>query len=330
MTIYDIAREAGVSPSTVSRVINDKPGVNRERRRKIKELLERYHYNANAEVQAPGTHHSRVVGILVADVRTAHHMEGVYHIANELARNGYYSFVLNAGENDIERVENIRILKRQQVEAVVLIGSIFQSECLKTAIVEYLPQAPIFMLNGFIDLPNVYAVLSDERSGVEDCVKLLASKGHRNIVFIRDRLTPSTLLKTEGFQNGMVALGWRANDLWIYTEESGTQDIAYTVMRRALIEHPQLNGVICTLDIMACGVLRALREQVRQVPRDVSVMGIDNSVYAELCTPRLSSLDNMIMDSSVSIAHKLIDHLTGRPTNQRTVLYTNIVERETT
>ena len=60
------------------------------------------------------------------------------------------------------------------------------------------------------------------------------------------------------------------------------------------------------------------------------MIGIDNSVYADICTPRLTSLDNMLLDSGITIAHKLVNCLKGRTTSQKTMLFTNIVEREST
>lgn len=330
MTIYDIAREAGVSASSVSRVANNKPGVNKKTREKIQAILERYNYVPNATARGLVTRNSRMVGVLVADIRTQHHIEGAYHIAHELAAHGYYGLILNTGDSDEERAAGIRTLEQHNVEAAVLMGSIFQTEQVRAAIEQHLPQTPVFMLNGFLDCPNVYGVLSDECAGVEDCVRLLAKKGHKEIAFFVDRPTPSSQLKTAGFKNGMAALGLRERDLWLYSGVEDTLQGGYDTMCHALAEHPSLNGVICSLDILACGALRALREQGRRVPEDVSVIGIDNSIYAEICTPRLTSLDNMIFDSGVTIAHKLIDRLEGRSTNQRTLLYTAIVERETT
>lgn len=330
MTIYDIAREAGVSASSVSRVVNNKPGVNRRTRERIQALLQKYNYAPNVTARGLVTRNSQLVGILVADIRTQHHIEGAYHIARELAAHDYYGMILNTGDSDAERATGIRTLEQHQVKAAVLMGSIFQTETVRAAIAQHLPETPVFMLNGFLNLPNVYGVLSDERAGVEDCVRLLAARGRRHIAFFVDRPTPSSVLKTQGFKNGMAALGVPERDLWIYDGVDGSLDGGADTLRRALAEHPDLDGLICSLDIIACGALRALRESGVAVPQDVAVIGIDNSVYAEICTPRLTSLDNMILDSGVTIAHKLIDCLEGRTSNQRTLLYTAIVEREST
>lgn len=330
MTVYDIAREAGVSVSSVSRVINNKPGVSKERRERIRLLLQEHHYQPNEAARELVTSSSKMVGILVADVRIQHHIEGAYHIAHELAQHGYCSLILNTGSTDREYEDAIQTLGRRNVEAAILMGSVFQSQTIRAAVQLYLPDIPIFMLNGFLDLPNVYGVLSDEKSGVEDCVRLLAKKGRRRIAFFVDNPTPSSLCKTQGFQSGMAALGVPAEDAWLYQRVDGSVQGGYETTRRLLAEHPEVNGLICSLDIIACGAIQAIHAAGKRVPEDIAVIGIDNSIYTEICVPHLTSLDNMIFDSGVMIAHKLIDCLEGRESNQKTLLFTRIHERDTT
>jgi len=330
VTIYDIAREAGVSASSVSRVLNDKPGVNRAMREKIQGLLKKYNYAPASALRSGAEGSSHLVGILVADIRAQHHIRGAYHIANELSRHSYYSMILNAGDNDETGAFSLQLMSQRHVEAVVLMGSIFQTDAIRQAIEAYLPTTPIFMMNGFINLPNVYGVLTDERSGIADCVALLQERGRKNIAFLVDRPTPSSLLKTEGFIQGMAAYGMKERDLWIYRGVPATHEGGYQTAGEALREHPEIDGLICSQDIIACGALCALHEAERRVPEEVGVIGVDNSDYGRICTPTLTSLDNMIFDSSVTIAHKLIDCLNGLPSNQRTMLLTSIVEREST
>lgn len=330
MTIYDIAREAGVSASSISRVINNKPGVSKKNREKILTLLQKYHYQPNEAARGLVTSNSRMVGILVADVRTQHHIDGAYYIARELSKHGYCSLILNSGATEAEQEEAIQTLGRRNVEAAVLMGSIFQTPETATAIQRYLPDIPIFMLNGFLDLPNVYGVLSDERSGVEDCVRLLAGKNKRKIAFFVDKPTPSSQQKTEGFLRGMAALGVAEEDAWVYEQVDGSVQGGYETTVQLLREHPDANGLVCSLDIIACGAIQAIHAAGKRVPQDIGVIGIDNSLYTEICVPHLTSLDNMIMDSGVTIAHKLVDCLEGRDSNQKTLLFTHIYERDST
>ena len=324
MTIYDIAREAGVSASTVSRVINDKPGVNRATREKVRALLERYHYMPNEAARGLVTSSSRLVGVLAADIRNQHHTEGAYYIAQELSKLGYCALLLNTGGSDEERAAGIRMMQTRKVEAAVLMGSIFETEAVREAIAECLPDVPVFMLNGEIDLPNVYCVLSDDRAGTAAAVAYMAKKGRRRIAFLLDQMTPSSRLKLQGYEDGVKQLGGEGI---VISGVAGSVQGGREAMERLLAKAPDIDGVVCSLDIIACGAMQAIADSGHSVPQDIAVIGTDNSIYCEICTPQLTSLNTMIFESGVMIAHKLVGCLEGRSTNRKTMLFTAIVER---
>lgn len=329
MTIQEIAREAGVSASSVSRVINGKPGVNAQARAKVLSLLKKHKYTSE-KILPYVQEDSRLVGILVPDVRTVHHTEGAYHISQALSELGYSCIIDNTGPSDEQRIDGIKRLRSRNVKAAVMMGSIFESEMVKAAIAQYLPEIPVFMLNGFLDLPNVCGVLSDERSGVRDCVHLLEKKGRRRIALLMDEMRPSSLRKEEGFVLGMRDMGIPEEELWIERNTEPTLEGGYRAALRLMEKHPDMDGLICSLDIIACGAIRAFVRSGVDVPGQIAVIGIDNSLYAEICIPQLTSLDNMVFDSGVAIAHKLTDYFEGLKPNQKTMLFTSIVEREST
>ena len=169
MTIYDIAQEAGVSASTVSRVINKKKGVNKNNRILVEALLKKYNFEPNASARGLVQQSTKIIGIVMSDIRTAHHAEGAYFMEQELKNYGYNCIIINSGFSDATREESIRTLFSRRVEAIVLVGSTFQSETMKKAILEYLGDLPVIIENGYIDLPNVYGVLADEEHGIADC-----------------------------------------------------------------------------------------------------------------------------------------------------------------
>ena len=88
VTIYDIAKMAGVSPSTVSRIINNYPHVKKATRARVQKLLQEYHYIPNEAARGLVTQASRIIGILISDIRTTHHTDGVYYIEREFVRQG--------------------------------------------------------------------------------------------------------------------------------------------------------------------------------------------------------------------------------------------------
>ena len=159
MTIYDIARMAGVSASTVSRVVNNKPGIKEETRKQILALLEQYDYSPNETARGLVNKASRMIGILIADIRYAHHVDIAYYIEEEMGKHGYCSLILNTGLTDDKKVDAVKVLEQRRVDGVILVGSTFQCDAVKRAVESGLSKVPVVITNGYLDLPNVKGVL---------------------------------------------------------------------------------------------------------------------------------------------------------------------------
>jgi len=328
MTIYDIAKKAGVSASTVSRVINQKKGVKNETRERIIKILEECNYYPNESARGLVNQQSKIIGILISDIRTTHHTEGVYYIEREFVKLGYCCIIMNTGIDDDSKAGYIKMLNQRRVEAAALIGSTFQSEPVENAIKKYLPNTPIIISNGYLDLPNVYGVICDERNGIYNCVKLLVDKGRRNLAFVIDNYTPSNKLKMLGFQMGVHQLCHQKEPLVIKSESSfkGAYEATYQLIQ----QHPETNGIIYVVDLLAVGGIRALRDMNIQVPGQVAVIGVDNSIYAEISYPTLTSLDNKLFDLSITTAHNLIDVIQNKHVVKNMMIMSSIEEREST
>lgn len=155
MTIYDIAREAGVSASTVSRVINNKPGIKDSTRRRIQQLLDEHGYTPDIAARGLVKQSSRFVGILIEDIRVAHHTESAYVIEQEMTRRGYTCITFSTGADPQRKAQYIEILEQRRVEGALFIGSMFGTPEVEQALQRYLPEVPVVLVNGTLDLPNV-------------------------------------------------------------------------------------------------------------------------------------------------------------------------------
>lgn len=328
VTIYDIAKIADVSPSTVSRVINNRPNVKEATRRRVMALLEQYDYSPNETARSLVTQSSRMIGILISDIRTTHHTDGIFYLQRALSEQGYSCLIYNTGMNAAEQTQYIQAIEQRKVDAAVLMGSIYQTNHMKEAICRYLPSTPVFICNGYLDLPNVYGIIADERDGVADCVKLLAGKGRQNTAFIVDRATPSNLLKQAGYEEGVARFCGGAEPIIIRSGPT-TEDI-YRATQELMGAHPDINGIICSEDLLAVIGIRALVEMGVRIPDDVAVIGINNSRYTELCTPTLTSLDNMLYDLSLTIVEDVSNVLQGKHISKKVMIYSKIVERQST
>ncbi len=332
MTIYDIANEAGVSASMVSRVMNNKKGVSAEKRALIENLLKKYNFEPNASARGLVKQSSGIIGILMADVRTRHHAEGVYYIEKELREYGYSCIIINTGFSDEDRLESLKTLASRRVEAVVLIGSSFETENVKQAIVENFADLPVIMENGYIDLPNVYSVIADEEKGIYDCAKLLYEKGRRHIVYVNGADTSSNRKKIAGYEKALselkeadpprvINVGAGSDDQW---------DRCYRVTQNILADYPDTDGLIFATDFLAnAGNLAAARSG-RKIPDELGIIGVDNSIYSKIADPPITSLDNKLEELSITCAQLLVRILEGEKAAKKMMLLSDIVERETT
>ena len=335
MTIYDIAAEAGVSASTVSRVMNNKKGVNPAKRKEIEALLTKYHFEPNASAQGLVNQSSKIIGIMVSDIRTSHHAEGAYYVEQHLRNEGYSSIIVNSGFSNESRDEGFRLLVSRRAEALVLIGSTFQMESVKGCIQKYFADRPVVIENGQIDLPNVYSVLSDEQNGISESLRLLYQQGRTNPYYINMYGTPSNQLKIQGF----LAV-WHEKNLFTSAQppvvnvapEPGENDwtACYNAVKDLIAGNPDIDAMIFSTDLLANAGTRALTESGIKVPEQVAVIGVDNSIYSTLSYPPLTVVDNKMQDLSKTCADMLLRLLNGESVEHKVVIPVDIIERDST
>lgn len=330
MTIYDIAKEAGVAASTVSRVINNKPGIKEETRQRVKELLQKYNYTLNVAARGLVMQSTKMVGILIVDIRIAHHTNSAFVIAQELAKTGYCCITLSTGPDEGQKAEYLRILEQRRVEGVILMGSQFETETMKETIQRYASDIPVVIANGYLDLPNVSGVLVDEDKGVEKCVELLFQKRKRKIAFVLDAYSPANVRKQQGYRDGMYAQGASEEELLMYNAPESSVQGGYDVTKKIIQEHPDIEGIVYSIDLVAVGGVRAAYDLGYRVPEDLGLIGIDSSIYGEICMPKLTTLNNKLQEMSEVAADLLREGLEGRVQNKIVQIYSEIVERETT
>ena len=326
MTIYDIAEMAGISATTVSRVINDKPGVKAETRKKVKKLLDEYEFQLNENARGLSTNVTKFIGIMIADIRNMHYTEVAYVIESQLLNHEYCSIILNAGNEPKLMEYSIQILKQRNVDGVVIIGSIFQNDYVKKAIEKHLPEVPIVFANGYINLPNVYGALVDEYQGVRDCVELLYQRGYSHIAFAGGLHTSSNRLKAGGYESAMVERGNEIIKIELLTNTFAECD--YQPLHDLLSRYPYVDGVIFSNDYLAGEATHYFRERQISIPDQLGIIGINNSRFCQIATPKITSLDNKMPELGFLVTEILLDLLSGKKKIKKIMIFPEIVERD--
>lgn len=328
MTIYDIAKEAGVSASTVSRVVNNKPGIREKTREKVMAVVEKYNFAPDETARGLVRQATKTIGLLIADVRIANYMMGVHYVIKEIAKLGYCCIVIDTGLKNEDRAEHVKILSQRRVEGAILFGAGYQCDEVREAIGLYMKDIPVVIVNGCIDMPNVYSVFTDERKGAEICFDYAFAKGYRYPAYIGCSSVASNDNKLAGLADS-IAKHCPDMQVPIYISDSPF-DCGYRETHQVLTDHPATDVIIYSSDYFAMAGLRMLQEMGVNVPKKLGIVTGEESTYSTITHPYMTSLDAKVEYVCEAACKMMIDILLGRTVEKNTRIIPKMNERETT
>lgn len=327
MNIYDIAREAGVSIATISRVINGKDVVSEKTKNKVDEILKKYNYTPSEIARGLVVNSIRTVGVMTVDIRDVYYAHVAYRVEHELSKLGYNVILCNTGNDSKEKVKYMDSLMKKKVDGIILVGSVFKDESLDQYISEIAEKIPVVMINGHIDSKNIYSVICDDAYGTSSVVDYVTGNGRRAPVYLWDRGSYSSGLKAQGFKEGIKKNNLEIRDNSIVNVEKGL-DGGYDGVNKLIENHFVFDAVVCGDDLTAIGAIKALKKHGISVPEQVAVVGFDNSMLALCSEPSLTSVDSMMEDMgrcAVDIFSRVMD---GEKVKAKKILKPKIVVRD--
>jgi len=287
VSIRDVAKRAGVSISTASRALNDKPDVNKEVRLRVQAAAEELHYAANVHARVLGGGRNRTLGLIIASTSAPFLNTVVAGILDTVAANGYSIIVYNTDEDPARELQAYQQLRAQRVIGILVTSVQSGSAPLRQLQADGIPF--VLVNRRLDDLDTDYAI-GDLRDGMQQVIAHLAQLGHRRIAFIGGQLERFPVRERWlGYRQGLAAHGIPYDPALApaWDEQMGT--IAGCV--RALMANPQPpTAIFCYNDWTAPAVLRALAELGYRAPADVSVIGYDDLPIAPYLTPPLTSM----------------------------------------
>lgn len=293
ITIYDIAKEAGVSPSMVSRVYNKKPGVSKAKRTQIEALIEKYHYVPDEFAKSLKKERTRCIGVVVSDVCNPFFARILYECDQIAEKNGYSVFSYETQDLPEVEMQFLNMLAAQKMEAIILLGG--ESDWVNidreyfSCVQRIARNTPVITM-GRMECENVYNVITDEGRAMRTMLEYLIGLGHRSFFFLGGMTrTRSYADKAEQF--------WKTlHDNALQKEQSMlctcgyAKENAYREMQKVLLRKDYPTVVIAINEIVAIGAIRAIKEQNLRIPEDISVVCFDNSFISESITPMLTAV----------------------------------------
>jgi LacI family transcriptional regulator len=326
-SIKDIARLAGVSPSTVSRVLNERDYVREAIREKVMAIVKDKGYVPNHAARSMVLRRTFTVGIVVPDTFNMFQRQLFATIEHRLEQHGYrtmFFFVTWSAESE---AACLRRLKSESLDGIIMLHEV-QNPSIYRYLREYSGPVVLCTLGSQSenDFPTVHV---DETAAASTAVEYLVSRGHRKIGLIAGEHFHFSLQRAEGYFRVLKNLGIEAKDEWRVSVPAYSLEAGRLGMERLLSQDPSLTAIFAITDELAIGAMRALRQAGRRVPEDVSVVGFDDIDISAFTSPALTTIHQPIPEmgeKTAALVHDLIER--GKAFRSPIIMKYQLVERE--
>ena len=318
VTIADVARLAGVSTMTVSRVINAKSDVHPATRTRVEEAIAELEYRPSTMARGLSTRRSKTIGLLVPDI-TNPFFPAIVRGAEDVAWAEGHAVSLTNAVEDVERERAALVnFEAHRVDGLIVCSARLPDDEL-AALLRRHPATVLVNRSAPQPHPSVGAeatassLVVDDALGTRLAVEHLVAGGRRRIGLLAGPArSMSSHKRRDGYRSALVAAGLAdATDLIEDGEptEAAGRDACFALLAR----HPELDAVVCYNDLMAVGALHATAALGRRVPADVAVVGCDDIRLASLVTPSLTTLRTDTYELGRQAASLLFERMRGGP-----------------
>ena len=306
VTIADVARTAGVSMMTVSRVVNDSGPVSESTRQRVLLAVDQWGYRPSGLARGLATQRTATIGLVVPDVSNpffAGVAKGVEQIAYA---EGYNVFLGNISEDPQRELAMLQSLEEKRVDGLILCSSRLRDDDLREALRWH---SSVVLINRRLE--DYGSVLIDDHSGATELVEHLLRCGRQRIGMLAGPLhSHSNQLRMQGYRSVLQDADREQSAGWVEhcaPSVEGGLDAAISL----LTAHPELDALLCYNDLVAVGALQAAASLTRVVPDDLAITGFDDIPLSALVTPSLTTCRVPVQDLGSKAMRLLLDQVTG-------------------
>lgn len=328
VTIYEVAEEAGVSIATVSKVINNTGNMREETRERVMKTIKELDYHPNLMASALTGKGTQTLGLLVPDISNPFFSAMARHI-EDCAHDHGMSVIMCSMDDDIDKEKKyIELLQRKQVDGFIIASTFHDKELIKGLIKKGIP---IVMLAYDDDSLDASIVTVDDFKGGYEAASHLYSNGHRNIAVIAE-YTNSSDLRIYGFRVALEARGITFNEHSIFKTTASIENgkTCFKLIQQQ-IDNDSPTAIFACNDLLAIGVIQGATERGMQIPRDLAIIGFDNTILATTTVPGLTTISQPIADMAERTVEILINTIEKKNSVKKRVLFNpELIVRGTT
>jgi LacI family transcriptional regulator len=307
ITIHDVAKAAGVSVTTISRVLNNKDDVASETSERVKRVIQELGYASSLAARGMRSHRTKVIGLITPEVTSAYSIAVLQGINWALTPLDYDMVIysnMSYRRNVLAPQETyfVSLLNGNIADGVIVVTPVTTSFSVNTA--------PIVVVDPNNEFPDYPAIIATHWEGACEAMQYLIGLGHRRIGFITGRHElVSSARRLQAYRDSLTAAGIPIDEALIETGDYTSETAAACTHRLLALDTPP-TAIFAANDQMAMGVYRVAREKGIRIPEDLSVVGFDNLRESALLTPPLTTVDQFLFNMghiAVEMLMKLIN-----------------------
>jgi len=333
LTMKDIAKKAGVSKATVSRVINNTKPVSREIRKKVEKVVDQYNYKPSSVARSLAKSETKVIGLIIPDISNSFYsvlVEGISHTAHS---KGYNVFLCNTFRDHDLEIEFLHLLAEKEVDGIIL--TTFHTTKEQKDFIKKFHKPMVTVNREFIgeNLPRVPNIDIDNFQAAYDAVGYLIKTGHKKIGIIRAEQQDKTCIdRLNAYRQVLEDHDMVINEGYVVGHDFHFES-GYEGMMKILRNEEQPDAMFCISDELATGAIRAINDFGLKVPEDISVIGFDDIPLAKRFIPSITTVSQPIFEMGKAATDMIIKMLKDeckRETIEDVILDYHLVTREST
>ncbi|GAA0180735.1 LacI family DNA-binding transcriptional regulator [Clostridium sediminicola] len=330
VTINDVAREAGVSITTVSRVLNNNYPVKKETRIKVEETIKRLNYKPNEMARSLITKKTSMIGVVVPGITNLFFPTIVEEFENNVKAKGYSISLSNTYGDVAEEKKLIETHKSRQIDGMIVINPTYEN--MEKGLIDNISSTiPTIVINGSGKGADSNFISYDEEVGTKEAFRYLLELNHTKIAFVRGKKSYSYDIKQKIYENIIEEKHLDYKNI-LTVKQSNSVDVVEIVEKKIielLSDKDRPTAIFACNELMALGVINASKNLGLKIPDDISLISCDNTLLSKICSPKLTTIDLRMKEIGKKAALELINIIEKEIKNKRKiVLNTKLIIRD--
>ncbi|GAA0181596.1 maltose operon transcriptional repressor MalR [Clostridium sediminicola] len=331
ITIKEVAKESGVSPSTVSRVISDSTRISEETKQRVRDAMKRLGYHPNAIARSLVNKSTKTIGVVMPQSTQIAILNPFYPQAlsgiSAAAHKEDYCIILSTGTTEAEQLISIKeIVMSGRVDGVIVMYSSVENKILNL-LREY--NLPILLIGKPLNDDGILFVDNDNVSAAYKVTNELIDRDHKKIGYISGKFEfVVSLDRLDGYRNALTEHGIKFDRDYIVTVDF-LKDEGYAAMKQLLKLKERPTAIVVTDDSIAFGVIEALKEEKIRIPEQMEIISFNNVPISRFSNPKLTSVDINAYQLGYKSGELLINNINNFELSEKSfIVPTEIIYRE--